>query len=527
MQKSKISIDTLEGIFAETSDLSRFVILLIAGLTSALSFAPLYIFPTYVIALPTLLLMVMVSVSPWQAFKCGYVFGFGHFFAGLYWIGNSFAVEPAVPDWAGYFMVALLALCLAIFIGVVGYSVGWLHRRHSVKTHLLNITVTFVVIWIMAEWLRSVIFTGFPWNLSGYIWGFSDVLLQSTAVWGIHGSGLIVVFLCFVPFLALEKKYLIISPLCGFAVIAALYAYGTNRLPDEIKFVENVNLRVVQANIKQQDKWAYDKWASNLINYMNMSEGKDNNGITHVIWPETAVIYSLSEEPIRRQLLSQVLEDGGNILTGFPRRKRDGGKTTLYNSMVAINDMGEVSGIYDKSHLVPFGEYIPAFLRNMLIPFGLDRLFTGGQDFSPGVGLRTLNIEGLPPVGVLICYEVIFPGQVVDQENRPDWLLNITNDAWYGDSTGPHQHLLQTRVRALEEGLPLVRSAGTGISAVIDPFGRIIAELSLNKRGVINSKLPTKIEAPTPYSLYREWTLVLLIVILITANIVSIRRSYR
>ena len=525
MQKKSISIETFESIFVEISGINKSIILLIAGLASALSFAPYYIFSTYIIALPILLLMVMVSTSPWQAFKCGYLFGFGHFFAGLYWIGNSLAVEPAVPDWAGYIMVGLLASCLAIFIGIVGSAVRYLHRRHSVKTHLLNIVVTFVVLWVATEWLRSVIFTGFPWNLSGYIFGFSDVLLQSSAIWGIHGLGLIVVFLCFVPFLALEKKYLIVSPLCGFAVIGVLYAYGADRLPDEIEYVDDVNLRVVQANIEQQDKWTYEKWASNFINYMNMSEGDSKNGVTHVIWPETAVIYSLSEEPMRRQLLSKILNEGGNVLTGFPRRQRADGKTTIYNSMVAVNDRGEIAGIYDKSHLVPFGEYIPAFFRNMLVPFGLDQLFTGGQDFTPGVGLRTLNIKGLPPVGVLICYEVIFPGQVVDDKNRPDWLLNLTNDAWYGDSTGPHQHLLQTRIRALEEGLPLVRSAGTGISAVVDPYGRILDQLPLMKRGVINSKLPTKLKFNTHYSRYREWTFMLIIAILVTANIISVRRS--
>jgi apolipoprotein N-acyltransferase len=160
-----------------------------------------------------------------------------------------------------------------------------------------------------------------------------------------------------------------------------------------------------------------------------------------------------------------------------------------------------------------------------MVPLGLDQLFTGGQGFSHGEGIKTLNIDGVPPVGVLICYEVIFPGQVTDPENRPEWLLNITNDAWYGESTGPHQHLLQTRVRAIEEGLPLVRSASTGISAIIDPYGRIVENLDLNKRGVLKSALPKKLSKRTFYSYWKEWIFTCINVILIIVNIVLLRRS--
>ena len=257
---------------------------------------------------------------------------------------------------------------------------------------------------------------------------------------------------------------------------------------------------------------------------MAMSEGSEQSETTHVIWPETAIIYSLSEEPLRRQVISKMLDKGGVVFTGFPRRDRSAGTFKIYNSMIAINDEGEIEALYDKSHLVPLGEYIPSFVKMFFISLGFDQLFSGGQDFSEGDGLKTLNIKGLPPVGVLICYEIIFPGQVTDPSDRPDWLLNITNDAWYGDSSGPRQHLLQTRVRAIEEGLPIIRSAGTGISAVIDAYGRIVDQIGLNKRGVMNSGLPYKIEKATLYSKYKQWIFALISVIIAIVNIVLIRR---
>ena len=417
------SIGTIENYFKQRSEFKKLFILLLAGLSSALSFAPVYFFPSYMIALPILLVFAMSGKNLPEAFKFGYIFGFGHFFAGLYWIGNSVAVEPTVPDWTGYLMVALLSSILAIFIGLVAFGVKYIHKKHNFNSHMINIVISFVVLWSVAEWLRGVVFTGFPWNLTGYIWGFSDVMLQTTAIWGVYGLGIITAFLAFIPFLMLDKKYRLLAPSIAAFVIGGGGYYGNDRMPENTEFVEGVNLRIVQPNIKQQDKWPVSNWGKNLVTYMGMSDDEQLAGTTHVIWPETAVIYSLSEEPFRRQLLSKILGEGGNLLTGFPRRQRGEGRTKIYNSFAAINDQGAIAGIYDKSHLVPFGEYIPAFVRNILIPLGLDQVFTGGQGFNEGEGVKTLNIPGLPPFGVLICYEIIFPGQVVDINNRPDWLL--------------------------------------------------------------------------------------------------------
>lgn len=525
MKLSDINIERLSNYFAGFAHLKKQLLMLFVGAFSVLSFAPVYFFPAFMISLSLLLIVVMVSKSPYQAFKYGYMFGFGHFFAGLYWIGNSFAVEPDIPDWAGYFMVALMASILAFYPGLVAAIVKRIYRGHSLKTHLLPVVISFSVLWAFSEWLRGVLFSGFPWNLSGYVWGFSDAMLQNTAIWGIYGLSLITIILSFLPLFIINKGSRVYAGLFSMITVGALFFYGQSRLSQEVTFVDNINLRVVQANIKQEDKWPYENWGKNLITHMELSETDEENDIKDIIiWPETSIIYSLTEEPMRRELISGILDEGDMLLTGFPRRQRDPGATRIFNSLISIDDQGDVRGFYDKSHLVPFGEYIPSFIKAIMIPLGLDQLFTGGQGFSAGEGLKTFDIEGYPSFGALICYEIIFPGQVTEKDNRPDWLLNITNDAWYGNSSGPRQHLLQTRVRAIEEGLPLVRSATTGISAIIDPYGRVLHKIPLNSRGVVNGRLPNKITTNTQYSSLKEWLYACISAILLIANVVIMRR---
>ncbi|MDA0707832.1 MAG: apolipoprotein N-acyltransferase [Proteobacteria bacterium] len=503
------------------------IIIFVAGLISALSFAPIYFFPVLFISFPLLLIMTKNSRSVKESFLVGYIFGLGHFFAGLYWIGNSFAVEPSVPDWAGYLMVAVLAAFLSLFSGMVTGLLYAIHKNSTFHRHLVSMVLTFIILWSLSEWLRGHLFTGFPWNLSGYVWGFSDIMLQSTAIWGIYGLGTITIGLCFIPLLMTEIRLRMGAGICGGALLGFLFLFGLFRLPENIDYVEDVNLRVVQPSIPQQDKWSYQNWGNNLLTFMDMSEGKSADGVTHIIWPETSVLYSLSEEPSRRHLMSKILSDGGTILTGFPRRQRDEDSMRIFNSFIAIDDQGEIQGIYDKSHLVPFGEYIPSFIKNILVPFGFNQIFSGGQDFSEGDGVKTLTIDGLPPVGILICYEVIFPGQVTDSANRPEWLLNITNDAWYGQSTGPYQHLLQSRVRAIEEGMPLVRSANTGVSAIIDPYGRLLNQIPLNEKGVMNNRLPKPLKEITIYSYMKDWQFIIINAMLSILNIMLAVRVTR
>ncbi len=526
MTMSKLNLENIIQYLGKLTFRNKILLMILLGALSALSFAPFYIFPFLIVCYPLFMLMSIISDQPKYAFYKGFAFGFGHFFAGLYWIGNSVIVEADIPNWVGPIMVTFIAIYLSLFPGLVAYVLKYIHRNHTVSKNLLNISISFIVLWSFSEWLRGMLFTGFPWNLMGYIWGFSDIMLQSTAIWGIYGLGLITLILSILAFFALVNRWRIISAPVVILGIIGLYSFGSSRLPETIEYVEQVNLKVVQANIQQKDKWPYENWSKNLITHMDMSDDNKAENKDIIIWPETAVIYSISEEPLRRDVMSSILNEEDILLTGFPRRQRDPDQTRIFNSLIAINKEGNIEGIYDKSHLVPFGEYIPSFITNIMIPLGLDKMFTGGQGFSHGEGIKTLNIDGMPSVGVLICYEIIFPGQVTDPENRPDWLLNITNDAWYGESTGPYQHVLQTRVRAIEEGLPLVRSASTGISAIIDPYGRIVDQIGLNKRGVVEGALPQKLLERTLYSFLKEWIFTCIGVTLIIANIVLLRRRH-
>ncbi|HEX6113784.1 MAG TPA: apolipoprotein N-acyltransferase, partial [Geminicoccaceae bacterium] len=226
------------------------------------------------------------------------------------------------------------------------------------------------------------------------------------------------------------------------------------------------------------------------------AEGRD--AITHVIWPESAAPYPLDQDGVARQMIARVVPPSGLLLTGGERFDLSREPPLAWNTLFVLDDAGAILARYDKRDLVPFGEFLP--LRGLLGRLGLEKLTHGSIDFQPGPGRQTITLPGLPPVSPLICYEAIFPGSVVDPDARPDWLLNVTNDAWFGRSSGPYQHLAMARMRAIEEGLPLVRSANSGISAVVDPWGRIEARLGLGETGALDVALPQPLPGGTPFA---------------------------
>ncbi|MCF6215575.1 MAG: apolipoprotein N-acyltransferase [Emcibacter sp.] len=529
MDKGKITqilLDWLEHL----SDLQRMCLVLLAGAMSGFSFAPFYLFPLLAISYPLLLLVLFKSTCFSDAFSFGWLFGFGQFFVGTIWVASAFEVDDRFPGWVGYFAVGVLAAILALYAGLAAGLLWRLFRHKNLQKNSLPIVLSFVVFWNLAEWLRGHLFTGFPWNLSGYTWGFSDIMLQSSAIWGIYGLGLLTIFLACVPYLLIQMSAAPVPPqksilaviFASVFIIGGMVTYGMVQLSEPTVFHDDVKLKIIQANINQEDKWDRAKKSDNFIKYLEMSKSPPKQGITHVIWPETAVAYFLDIEPSRRYLIADMLNETSVLMTGFPRIKKQPA-LQAWNSFAVFDHMGNVSNIYDKHHLVPFGEYTPDIMKNSLSFLGLGMLVEGFS-YSKGAGLQTFHQESMPSFGVLICYEIIFPGAVVDQNNRPDWLLNITNDAWYGSFNGPYQHLLQTRVRAIEEGLPVIRSAGTGVSAVIDAYGRVIKSLDLNKRGVIISGLPVKRESLTIYSQKSNWIFFIFMLLLYGLNILFQRQ---
>jgi apolipoprotein N-acyltransferase len=351
-----------------------------------------------------------------------------------------------------------------------------------------------------AEWLRGHILTGFPWNLPGYGWGASLAMLQSVALFGVYGLSLLTVLFGASLALLCGPSRAPTIPIGLAAAFAALWIGGTIRLASSpTQFVPGIRLRIVQPNVAQVDKYRPELRRRHWQELLDLSRVKHGAAPTHIVWPEAAPPFLLAHAP---QALSDVtvLTAGGTVLmTGAVRVEAEpNARPVLYNSFYVFGRDGQLRATYDKFHLVPFGEYVP--FPHALHALGIDKLVNQPGSFASGDGPHTYAVPDAPPVGPLICYEVLFPAEVAGAP-RPGWLVNITDDSWFGPatSTGPYQHFLIAKVRAIEEGLPTARAANTGISAVIDSLGRVITALGVNKAGVVDSPLPASI-TPTVFA---------------------------
>lgn len=503
----------------------RFLIAVAAGAAAAAALPPFHLIPILFPAFVVLFLLLDSVRRGWCGGIAGWAFGFGYFAAGLYWVGHAFLVDAERFGWVMPFAVAGLAAGMALFPALacaVTSRIGW---------RGLPGLFVFAAAWLISEWLRSWVLTGFPWNLLGTVWTFDPAPLQAAAVAGVWGLSVLTLLAATAPALLFVERGIaggkLRTALVGMFVLlpALVWAGGAVRLaaaPDSAEdSVEGIRLRIVQPAIKQNEKWKADLRQRHLVRQMEMSAGEGFGEITHVIWAETAVPFLLSSEPQLQKALSDVVPEDGLLVTGAPRRSQGPEGSRLWNSLHALDASGAIAATYDKFHLVPFGEYVP--LRWLL---GFAKLTVGSNDFQAGPGLQTMTLSGLPPVSPLICYEVIFPGEVAASHGsgrRPQWLLNLTNDAWFGDSTGPHQHFASARLRAVEEGLPLVRAANNGISAVTDAYGRVLKKLPLNEIGIIDSPLPRPTRAMTVFAQLGNWTVAILLIALLAGALTARR----
>jgi apolipoprotein N-acyltransferase len=527
--------ERMAGAIAGLTGWRRLAVAAFCGLLAAAALPPFYLLPLLIPAF-TGALWLLAGAGPYggrQAALLGWAFGTGHFAAGLYWVGIAFLVDAERFGWAMPFAVAGLAAGLALF---PAFSF-WLAFQASRRLRLAGAArlFAFAGAWLIGEGLRAWILTGFPWNLIGSVWAFAPETLQPAALGGVWLLSLMTVLAAGAPALFAEPSQGDAPqrrPL-GFAVAVVLlllplaaWGFGAWRLAAAPALgsavVEDVRLRLVQPSIPQAMKWRADQRAANLRLQADLSLRPGHDDRTVIIWPETAVPYLLATEPLLRRELGALVPPGGYLITGAPRvaAADPGGK--IWNALLALDTRGEIVATYDKAHLVPFGEYTP--LRSLL---GLAKLTAGSRDFSPGPGRVTLDLPGVPPFSPLICYEVIFPGAVKAQAAQgtapPRWLLNLTNDAWFGDSSGPYQHFASARIRAVEEGIPLIRAANNGISAVIDSYGRVVEQINLNDRGIIDAQLPEAAEHSTVYS-YAGNALYLIYLLLIACVIIVARR---
>ena len=482
--------------------LARLGIVVAAGACLVLALPPYSILPLALVAFVALAL-VLRGASSLRAFGLGYMFGLGQFVLGLFWITESFQVEADRFGWLALPAVFALAGLLSAF-PALACAVAARMARSGLPPALSLATA-----WAASEWLRGHVVTGFPWNLAAYTLADWTVLSQAASVVGSYGLGFLLVLCASLAGLAFDRadRHLRMLRLTGAAaILVSVAGFGVVRLATSGPASDRgTQVRVVQPNIAQSAKWDETSRKANILRLFSLSARSGSFDL--LLWPETAWPGFLAEDRGARVMLGWLLSETGVLLTGSPEREETGAGTVYRNSVLAIAPDGTVLTRYAKHHLVPFGEYVP---WRSVLPF--QRLVQSLGDFAPGPGPRTLAIGPHPYVGVAICYEAIFPGHVADDAIRPDWIFNATNDAWFGTSIGPWQHLASARMRAVEEGLPLVRAANTGISAVVDAYGRTVAMLELGTAGIIDTRLPRSL-SPTPYARFGDWTALALVLL--------------
>ena len=465
------------------------------GALSAAALPPVHLIPVLLLAVPGLLALVGAAPSPATAARRGFWFGLGHHIVGLYWITEAILIESARYWWLVPLAVPALSALLALFIAVpcAGARLapaGW--RR----------VCAFAGLWVLSDLARQYIGTGFPWNPWGSVWAIpglpGDIMIQPASWVGTPGLTLFTVLLAGLP--ALGRRY----ALGSLAAVLVWAGLGWARLQQPEPGQAGLDAVLVQGNVAQGQKW--DRASAiaafqRLLELTRQGVAEAGSRPSVVIWPETASVYLLQYDPAAREAIMQAAQPAVAALVGgltFRESPFTGAANNPpRNSLIAIQRSGSViAGIYDKWHLVPFGEYAPSW-----VPLAI-QVVPGQFDF--GRGPTTLHVPGVPAFGPLICYETIFPAQAVDEADRPDWMVNITNDAWFGNSTGPRQHLAEARLRAVEEGLPLFRAANTGITAAFDSRGHELGRIGLNRPGWLTLPVPGK-RAPTSFS---RWGLV-------------------
>lgn len=478
--------DYLSGLSPWRARLAAFL----SGAVSALGFAPVGLFPFLLLGFAALVLLLDGARGIRKAAWIGWAFGFGQFLIGLHWVGYAFLVEAAEHEWQIPFVAVLFPGGLALFFALAAGLAARFWRNDASRVFVLTAAIS------VSEWLRGHVLTGFPWNLAGYGWGASLGVMQSVALFGVYGLTLLTIL--FGTSLAECARGRFVLPAAMTALFAVFFLGGELRLAvNAPENVPDVRLRIVQPNIAQADKYKPELIERNWDRLLDLSNSPGKEKVTHIVWPESAPPFLLTRSADALDQIAVLNGQDHVLLTGALRVLRDAnGERHYYNSFYVFGHGGELVGSYDKFHLVPFGEYLP--FEKTMAALGLKKIVGVAGSFSTGDGPHTVDVPGAPQAGPLICYEILFPGEVVASQ-RPRWLVNVTDDSWFGPWAGPLQHLLVAQTRAIEEGLPVVRSANTGISAVIDPFGRIRARLDLNRTGVIDSTLPAAIE-PTPYA---------------------------
>lgn len=499
----------------------RWAVSFVFGLLSVAGLPPLSIWPVFFVSLSGLVLVLDAAFRQpprgrygylRAAAACGWWFGFGYFLAGLYWIGFAFLVEADKFAWLLPVAVTALPAGLALFFAL-GTAVAMLLWSPGVGRVLALAAALGAT-----EWLRGNILTGLPWNALGTALAGNDYLMQSASLVGMTGLSFVAVLIFALPAASMDSdargswQRRMMPAATSASLLIAMLAIGAWRLSGpELPPQSAAKLRLVQPNIPQAEKWEGANRQRIFQTFLDLSRRNGAgaaagfDGVSHVIWPESSLPFLMLQSPEALKAIGNLLPDGVTLVTGSLRAETnaDGslvktdGQLTVYNGIAVLDHHGVLVSRYDKMHLVPFGEYLPA--QAALEAMGLEQLTRLKGGFATGSGPSILVVPGLPPPVPLVCYEVIFPEEI-DPSTEQTWLLNLTNDAWFGSSSGPYQHLMQSRLRSVELGLPSIRVANTGISAVVGARGEIIAILPLETQGTIETEVPGALQQ----TLYRR-----------------------
>jgi apolipoprotein N-acyltransferase len=494
-----------------------------AGSISTVAFAPYFAWPILFVTFPVLVWLLDgagANVRPRRAAAIGlWWFAFGYFFFGLMWIGEAFLVEAEIFAWLLPFAVTALPAGLSLFWALAGAIMvgfwrdpardeGSARKQGDDRLAVVVSRVALLAVGIgLAEYARGSLFTGLPWNVPGIALTYPLAMMQAAGVFGIYGLTVWAVWLCALPAVLLARHGAghemrswrqTASLIVGLVVLPLVVAFGLGswRLAaPPSPPLANVKVRIVQPSVPQRDKWIGAKQGAIFADHIDLSRrdasGRldDLAGITHVLWPEAAMPFGPLAHPEALAAIGQMLPTGATLLAGALRSEGEGSDRRAYNSLLVLGAGGTLVGLYDKIHLVPFGEYLP--FQSALEAIGLQSLTRQRGGFARGTSPKQLlAVPGLPLIGPMICYEAIFPGETGSRSGqRPGLLVIVTNDGWFGNSTGPPQHFHQARIRAVEQGMSVLRAANNGISAVVDPEGRVMASLNLNVRGSIESSV--------------------------------------
>lgn len=489
----------------------RALVAFLAGAFAVLGQAPYDFFAACFVSFPILVWLLDGAVADAPAgflrrlkpaFATGWWFGFGYFLAGLWWIGGALLVEADSFAWALPFAVVGIPLVLAFFYGFAAALARLLWSDGIGRIGALAFAFG------LTEWLRTFLFTGFPWSPIGFAAMPVPLFMQSVALVGVSGMNVLAVFVFAMPALLADRRNLRLGLSLALVLVVAHAAYGYVRLTAPVApSARTINVRIVQPNIDLAEKWddrVRDRVFATMLQLSREAPKPGAKRPDLILWPETSVPFLFTERPDALVAIGDALDEGQMLMAGTVRDEGGsvaGQEPLYYNSVVSINDKGEIVDAVDKVHLVPFGEYIP--FADLMARVGLTQLVAGPMNFAAGTSRRPLDLPGGLQAAAFICYEIIFPGLVVVDAASTQIMVNVTNDAWFGDTPGPYQHFRQSQIRAVENRLPVLRAANTGISGIVDPSGRVVDALAMNTRGIIDLSLPVAASGEASSPLWR------------------------